>query len=152
MNAKKARRNILEQYGKIPDLTYFPGDMTSIGSFFEYMKRNHGKAYIDDVTWFDLDMENVFKRINMGLSNAGEQYLYYMLRFPVANEQDYIHRKALINFIRQNPKLRTALSIISRSLADAQMSIFMSCFILNPPSTNIYSSISFCPYYLSRLS
>jgi hypothetical protein len=42
---------------------------------------------IDDITWNDLNMDSVFKRINPSLSTSGEQYLYYMLRSPSIRNQ-----------------------------------------------------------------
>ena len=87
MRTSKLKKLIDKQFGKIPDPHYFHGDMEYIRAYYDY-RRDNGldKFLIDDITWNDLDMDRVFKRINPGRSTSGEQYLYYMLRSPAQNE------------------------------------------------------------------
>ena len=81
MNKRQVLEAMVQSYGDVPDLTYFPGDMTSIRSYFDYMQEEGDDPFlVDDATWDDLDMDAVFKRMNLGVSNSGEQYLYYLLR------------------------------------------------------------------------
>ncbi len=42
---------------------------------------------IDDITWNDLGMDEVFKCINNTNSSVGQEYLYKMLREPVADAE-----------------------------------------------------------------
>ena len=38
------------------------------------------KFFIDDITWNDLDMEEVYERINTASSSVGQEYLKKTLR------------------------------------------------------------------------
>lgn len=108
---KKWLNRVLQSYGKPPDVTYFSGDMDSVRSYFEYIKDNQeqDEFFIDDATWLDLDMDSIFKRINLGLSNSGEQYLYYLLRRPSASGSEFQHRESTAKLIREHPELRREL-------------------------------------------
>lgn len=116
---RKLRKYLLSQFGKRPDIHYFSGDMEQIKSYYEY-RRDEGldSFLVDDITWNDLDMDRLFKRLNPGLSTSGEQYLYYMLRSPAVNAQEYNERKALIDFIAAHDdrrvKLQTLLAKLGR--------------------------------------
>ncbi len=48
-----------------------------------YTEHHPGGFQLDDITWNDLDMDQVFLRIDRTLSAAGEEYLYYLLRTPI---------------------------------------------------------------------
>lgn len=97
----------------MPDPYYFHGDMEYIREYYDF-RRNKGqdKFLIDEITWNDLDMDRVFKRINPSLSTSGEQYLYYMLRSPAVTESDYDDRKTLIELMEKKPDLRLKLQVI----------------------------------------
>ena len=51
-------------------------------------KHNDNSVLIDDITWHDLDMDRLFTMINNTQSSCGEEYLYYMLRKPIHNNED----------------------------------------------------------------
>ncbi len=76
---KKRRREIydlfIKDYGKKRKKEYPNGKAHLDG----ILKRFSPKAGIDDITWNDLDMEEVFARIDRTKSAAGEEYLYYLL-------------------------------------------------------------------------
>lgn len=109
-----AKRNVIDamvqSYGDVPDLTYFPGDMADIRAYFDYMQaEGDGSFLMDDATWDDLNMDAVFKRMNIGLSNSGEQYLYYLLRTPAQTRAEFDRRKELIALMEHNRDLRQKL-------------------------------------------
>lgn len=39
-------------------------------------------GHIDDITWNDLDMDEIFRSMDRCQSSAGDEYLYYLLRNP----------------------------------------------------------------------
>lgn len=97
-------------YGKAPDIVYFAGDMTAARSYFDDRREvDEADFFIDDTTWDDLDMDGVFQRINLGLSNSGEQYLYYLLRKSALRLEEFVHRAGLIRVMEENPARRTLL-------------------------------------------
>lgn len=108
---KKRPDSILQCYGKPPEVTYFAGDMDSVRSYFEYIREIDARdeCFVDDATWLDLDMDRIFQRINLGLSNSGEQYLYYLMRKPSSCAAEFQRRERVIGLIRKNPGLRDEL-------------------------------------------
>lgn len=106
----KAIKNVIGKFGETPKITYKPGDMEAIKSYHEYRVKNSLDEFvIDDITWNDLNMDAVFKRINMGLSTSGEQYLYHQLREPTISYDDFNSRKGLIETIEQDKEIRVKL-------------------------------------------
>lgn len=78
--AKELGNKLKRNYGKKP-LKKF------IESKFEYIPKYHLKHKspnsIDDITWNDLSMDDVYVRMDYCQSAAGEEYLYHMLRDPL---------------------------------------------------------------------
>lgn len=71
-------------------------------------KEGVGQAdgYIDSITWNDLDMDEVFKKINHTESSIGESYLYdqlHCLQFEAKNLQTF---EQLIQTMDRNEKIR----------------------------------------------
>lgn len=83
VNRKRQERwlekRLLDAYGKIPEKRIPPENVSRIP---EYFRRHAAEDRIDDITWNDLDMDDIFRRIDSTLSAAGEEYLYYVLRTP----------------------------------------------------------------------
>ena len=48
----------------------------------KYHAKHMTRGALDDITWNDLDMDNVYARINYCRSAAGEEVLYHLLRSP----------------------------------------------------------------------
>lgn len=76
---KKTRREIHKAYGRIPDRTYSDGELAGIPGFYTAHRQ---KNQIDDITWDDLGMDEIFFRMNHTYSSAGQEYLYYVLHTP----------------------------------------------------------------------
>lgn len=117
MFLRKLKKRLENNFGKIPDPMYFAGDMQNIKSYYVFRKANDLDAFlIDDITWNDLNMDRIFKRINPGLSTSGEQYLYYVLRSPAIDSDVYHERKKLIDLMSEWPELRLRLQVILAQL------------------------------------
>lgn len=113
MKMQKLKKLLTQQFGKIPDTHYFYGDLNYIRAYYDYRRDNGLDDFlIDDITWYDLDMDRVFKRINPGRSMSGEQYLYYMLRSPSQDKDTYESRQGLIQFMQEDPSLRLNIEVI----------------------------------------
>lgn len=114
---RNLKKLLLNGFGRKPNTMYFYGDIERIRSYFDYRKEKQMDNFlIDDVTWNDLDMDEVFYRINPRLSTSGEQYLYYQLRSPATEKDSYLERKELIDLMDENDSLRTSLQIILSKL------------------------------------
>ncbi len=60
----------------------------------------------DDITWDDLDMDEVFNRINTCESSAGEEYLYALLHRRPGKEEEADFRR-LTRLLSEDKELRT---------------------------------------------
>lgn len=66
VSEKKARRvwreKFLKEWGKIPEREYDEEELDKISGYFVYQlkKGKINRPYIDDITWNDLDMDNIF--------------------------------------------------------------------------------------------
>lgn len=107
IGSKKYRRQLLEKiyqsYGEISERDYKAGEMGHIGMY--YLK--HPAAHqIDDITWNDLDMDNVYQRMNVSCSAAGDEYLYYMLRTPIYDSAEMDQMESRINYFAEHEEER----------------------------------------------
>ncbi len=64
---------------------------------------------LDDQAWNDLEMNQVFQRLNRTYSGPGRQCLYNMLRILRFDEEELKRRDRVIEFFRINPEPREAL-------------------------------------------
>ena len=82
---KKAAENAIKKaWGK---RAVYKGTDESFEYISHYAKGNPRESMIDDITWNDLGMDEVFKCINNTNSSVGQEYLYKMLREPVADAE-----------------------------------------------------------------
>lgn len=109
----KLKQKLEAGFGQIPEPLYLDGDMEYIRAYYDFRReRNKDEFLVDEITWNDLDMDRVFRRINAGLSTSGEQYLYYELRSPAVDGTVYDNRKKLIDLMTSFPDLRLKLQVI----------------------------------------
>ncbi|MCH5272166.1 MAG: hypothetical protein J1E35_00700 [Lachnospiraceae bacterium] len=104
---KKVRQQLRNQFGTVSDETYSEEKLSSLKSYFEAVRR---PAYdIDDITWNDLELEELFMVLNRTVSAVGEEYLYSMLRKPEFDTGELTERERLISFFLNNEESRIAV-------------------------------------------
>lgn len=107
LNSKKYRKKILDKlyqsYGTPAERNYKPDEMDHIMMYYHKHPVPH---QIDDITWNDLNMDQIYQTINTSCSAAGDEYLYYRLRTPVydAGEMEKLEHK--IHFFTEHEKER----------------------------------------------
>ncbi len=108
----KKTKELLTAFGTIPDTDYFPGEMASIRSYYKYRRQTDKSSFmLDEITWHDLAMDELFQRINPRLTTSGEQYLYYWLRCPTQTEAEYQSRLQRITAMEREEKLRQCIQL-----------------------------------------
>ncbi len=113
MQRHKLISQLKAAYGKRPDEEYFAEDMDGIRAYHEHrLGKGVDPFMVDDTTWRDLAMDDVFKRVNGTLSSSGEQVLYHMLRTPAVTPEAYETRRALISQMEEDANLRLSLQRI----------------------------------------
>ncbi len=110
---KMFTHKLYEEYGAWESREYSPERMAHINS---YTRRHPKEGQIDDITWNDLGMDDVFKRMNNTLSATGEEYLYYTLRTPKMTVDELEHMETLITFFMEHSKERVELQLLLRKL------------------------------------
>ncbi len=100
-------QNMIQAWGKIPDREYSWEELEKISQYFR--QREKKGFYIDDITWNDLNMDQVFALLNQCLSPVGDACLYDMLRKPVFDKETLEERNRLMDFFRENQATRHKL-------------------------------------------
>jgi len=116
INSKRRRIEALKSaFGKAPVTDdYF--QLESVSRYARYMEtHNPSLQYVDTITWNDLDMDNVFQRLNACQTSVGEEYLYHCLHELPLNDQALARREGLINFFADNPDVRLAVQTLMAS-------------------------------------
>lgn len=96
-----------ERWGQVPDQEYGEEDLRRIRRYFERFRG--GEYVLDDITWNDLDMDEVFMLLNHTNSSAGEEALYRLLRTPCTDLSVLLKRDRLAAVLAENPPLRLEL-------------------------------------------
>ena len=127
-------------------------DFQSISAYWRQLKEhNPNSQSVDDITWNDLDMDQVFRRLNICQTSPGEEMLYARLRapFPIWTQDG---RKA---WLLWRPTRTCALPFRRFSIkwGRAMTTVFRS--LLLPPQTTVCPiplSSGFAPIFLLPLS
>ncbi len=106
---KRFRKCLHTDYGKKLEREYKPECFAHIS---RYAQKHAGEFPIDEITWYDLNMDEVFKQMNYTYSSAGEEYLYYLLRNPRLNEDYLSHMEEVIRYFDKHTEERENLQFI----------------------------------------
>ena len=129
MLLRKRAESFRRQFGEVPDVHYFPEDLAHIRTYFDYRREAGRDSFLlDEITWNDLEGDEMFRRINPGLTTSGEQYLYYMLRSPARDGETYETRRALIGLMGREESLRLKLQQVLSRLGRKRRADLCSAF------------------------
>ena len=105
---KRFIRSLYEDCERLAEKEYAQERFARIGSYF---LRHPSPDQLDDITWNDLGMDELFKRMNYTLSASGEEYLYYTLRTLKQDEEELLHLEDVIRFFESNPDERVKVQL-----------------------------------------
>ena len=124
-------------YGKKPSNSS-KTNFDFLGKYYKerinYEKSNHN--YIDNITWNDLDMNTVFKRINYTKTTLGETYLYYKLKKINYNKLETEKIENLISIFEKNCNLRNTIGLNLMKISKFNNETLIN-FIYNPMQKGI---------------
>jgi len=112
-NQKKRRREILkEKWGKMSDDKFDDNNYKRIRYYFD----NHEKSdvVIDDITWNDLSMNDIYERMNNTSSSIGDEYLYNMLREVSTDIDELKKRDSIMEYFSDKENTDTRIDIQER--------------------------------------
>jgi len=96
---KRFRESLRKNYGKTPNIRYQAEEYDSIGRYAADRAEAETSFYVDDTTWNDIGMDDIFLMINNTVSSCGEDVLYSMLRLPAFDEKVLEMRDHLAEWI-----------------------------------------------------
>ncbi|WP_024613324.1 MutS family DNA mismatch repair protein [Clostridium sp. Ade.TY] len=99
---KFMKYEINNRWGKIQSIEKSKVNFKYVKNYFSNSKKGF---FIDDITWSDLDMNDMFKSMNNTMTSVGEEVLYNILRSPLFNETSLKKREELISFFEENENL-----------------------------------------------
>lgn len=106
------RQRLANEFGKAP--TSFNPDIWGSVSDYWDRKRKYEQidGAIDELTWSDLDMDDVFKRLDTCLTSMGDEYLYATLHQPQWSEKPLKDREQYITYFATHPRERLEMQMI----------------------------------------
>ncbi|MFY8330966.1 MutS-related protein [Vagococcus carniphilus] len=108
-NRLKLKKQIKSDWGKFPTNQRKDSEKSLRAASF---LKKESEFIVDDLTWSDLNMFDVFQRINLTYSSIGSESLYESLRSYSLETNTSHHEKMeeLITFFNENPSEREAVS------------------------------------------
>jgi DNA mismatch repair ATPase MutS len=79
--------------------------------YFDKLSEENSGKYIDDQTWEDLNMDDVYTMLDRNLTTPGEQVLYDILRTPLYEEAPLLKRNDTIKLFQEDRELREKLQV-----------------------------------------
>lgn len=76
-----------------------------------YYDKTASENDIDDITWNDLDMDSIYKKVNHTRTSVGEEYLYSLLHKPCVDKAELLERERIISLMAENEDERLKLQI-----------------------------------------
>lgn len=110
---KRFTLSLYQNYGRIAEKEYSLERFVRMDSYFSRHKKD---GQLDDITWNDLGMDEIFKRMNDTLSASGEEYLYYTLRTLKQSDEELSHLEDVIQFFSGHPDDRVKVQLAARRL------------------------------------
>ncbi len=117
LQERRDRRQYMEslaqKYGKAREYTYPSGRFGKIPMFFLHNKPTH---FVDDITWNDLNMDEIYKAMNFTESTVGEEYLYYMLRNMDCDLKQMEKQETITQYFMENEEARVYLQMLYHNI------------------------------------
>lgn len=148
-NKKKTDNLIKNAFGKIPQ--YDNKDISYLFSYHKYASMAGDKPnLLDDITWNDLNMDNIFQRINACSSSIGEEYLYHVLHDLKINSTDMKKREEILRWMEEHPDKRIKIQKILIMLGKRKNN-GLSTFLFNAQAKSlkhawVYTVLALLPF------
>lgn len=101
-NRERIRKKLKDQWGNQPDREYIGVQFQRIRKYFDTLEYDD---YIDDITWNDMGMDNIFKSMNYTQSSIGEDCLYNRLRRMDYTDEDLKEFDRVTTYLQENQEI-----------------------------------------------
>lgn len=103
---RKRKKMIQKSWGKAPYKTSKDKEKSLRQAYEELKGQIDYDSEIDSITYYDLDLFELFKKMNRTHSSIGSEALYRKLRLIHFDDHDEKELEKLIDFYKENPKIR----------------------------------------------
>lgn len=134
---EKLIKRFQEEYGKANKRRLKEGELERISHYCMDRMTEHS---IDELTWNDLDMDLIYQQMAYTRSSPGDDYLYYMLRNPVKEEEVLLDREKKISCLEENQELRIKLQVIFAQMGrirDYSFADYLNYLMQEKPRSNV---------------
>ncbi|MBE5966391.1 MAG: hypothetical protein E7255_05420 [Lachnospiraceae bacterium] len=111
---KKLKEQLRKEWGQIPEEEYTSEKFASLKEFYQSIQED--RYDVDDITWNDLDMDEIYMLVNNTQSSIGEEYLYALLRKPCFSKEELEERNRVTDFFLHKEEERIALQTAMKSV------------------------------------
>ncbi|MDF2541995.1 MAG: hypothetical protein K0S47_1713 [Herbinix sp.] len=108
-NIQKLKIQFKNEWGDVPSEEYTSEKFQSLQAY--YNEHMDDRLDVDDITWNDVDMDQIFMLINNTKSSMGEEYLYAMLRKPSYSVEELKERDRIIKLFQSQESKRIELQV-----------------------------------------
>lgn len=112
-HTQKVEQLLKKSWGKASKRKYTEDEFENISHYYldclEQGKMGNAPSAIDDITWNDLNMDEIFKMMNITNSSVGQEYLYKMLRMPCSDKKQLKEMDRLAGYFDSHEKERMAV-------------------------------------------
>ena len=113
---ERMRKFLNKSFGKRPEREYRYEEYARIRDYFDSRTLENKDNIIDDITWNDLSMDNIFMLINNTNSSVGEEYLYNLLRTVNFDSEGLKEFDDLSEYFLNNPNKAKELQYLFMEL------------------------------------
>lgn len=116
LNKKRLIKKIDERWGKF-HASYYDLETSKLYTRFNKQRDFKDIYTIDDETWKDLNLDELFEVLNRTITPIGSQILYDMLKHPGTSKDELNKREKLLDIFASNTSLRRNIQISLLGLA-----------------------------------
>ena len=110
---KQYREKLQKEYGMENRREYSTEGFANLDGYFRHHRKD---TAIDDITWNDLNMDDIYRQVDYCKTSAGDEYLYYLLRNPSLQDKDWIGFEEKTEYYRNHPNERLQLQLLLHNM------------------------------------
>lgn len=123
-----------------------------IRNYHELVCKDSGDDYVDDKTWTDLNLNDVYSLIDRNISGPGRQYLYHLLHKYEQNDEILNKRYKQINLFKENQAIREKIQLALLRIRSDDTYFIISLLLGEKPVIPKYPLLIYLSSALSVLS
>lgn len=126
-------------------------EFSQIEKLYKYNEKKDNTYFtIDDITWRDLNMKEIFKEIDHTKSLPGMQYLYNILRRPIYNQDILEARNDMINLYVERDEIardiQYPLAVLGKEEGEGIFDYFEKGIDIDLKLLPLYTILSYLPF------